>query len=1141
MDMFRNKKFAGNAVESEQFREVYTGCNDEKNADFTSNSVSNTRYTALTFLPKNLFEQFSYHFNRYFLIVAILQLDSNITPVDPITTWGPLFFILTLAAVKEYNDDRKRAADDKRFNSAPVQIIDRETGEVRHASSADIRVGDLVQVDGNQEIPCDLAILASSDTSGQVYMQTTNLDGETDFKLRTVPTTLRDLESVHKFRGRIECPLPDNKLYQFDSTLEEIGDDGTSVKNSSPLSHMNCLLQACVVRNVSWCVGVAVYTGMETKIGQCKYPASMKISKISKTTNSIAIGLFVVQLLIATAFGISGSIVKEDVARSEYWYLLYQSAQVESAWVKLYIPLRFLLLCSYMIPISLKVTMDITKFGFAQLIQWDEKIYDAEEDVAAVTYNSGISEDLSQVEYICSDKTGTLTQNIMEFRRCSISGRVYGGDDDDIASPKCSLGKDLAAGKEDVVRFAWALNVCHSILPEAPSDGGEIIFKASSPDEAALVLATRSLGYELRSVTNGHINIRDQGTDVAYELLHTLDFTPERRRMSVIVRAKESGKVFLVSKGADDTMAARCLPSALLNETIAQIEDFSSDGLRCLVVASREIPEAEYAEWNAQYKAASLSMVEREVKTHAVYELIEVKMNVIGSTAIEDKLQEGVAPTLEAIRNAGIRIIMCTGDRASTAVQIAVSCNMVPPAYHKDPSTCYIFEGTTEMEIREEMEALIQKFARNDGSRYTVVITGSKLEFALNAFSEHLAVILAHAGAVICCRVTPIQKALVVRSLKDSGKLVLSVGDGGNDVSMIREANVGVGIAGREGLQAARASDYSIGKFRYILRLLFVHGHYSHHRSRFIALFSFYKSILIVMVQLFFNVYTAFSGASLMHSWSLTMYNTMFTGLPPFFYLMDKDTDDHVLETCPNIYAYHQSGRTMDKWAVIKWISMAICQGIFLFALFVFGNDTVWPSGISSDALSLGFIGIMCVIVVIFATFMFEVNNFSFWTHIVTWGNCAAAFLGLFVFSVAMSADFREDIPPIYSEPRTWLTVILGLVSCMMIPISFKWYKFQYTPTPVDASRWLLNEAKRLGVSFDSFAPPVEKTFVAEETKPLISDDEDHTKVLNSVKSGEGPPPRPGMMERRESKSMMSVGYYVPDENQRLETESGAA
>ncbi|XP_039061052.1 phospholipid-transporting ATPase 2 isoform X2 [Hibiscus syriacus] len=823
-------------------RYVYINDNESSHKLYCDNRISNRKYTVLNFLPKNLWEQFGRFMNQYFLLIACLQLWSLITPVNPASTWGPLIFIFAVSASKEAWDDYNRYFSDKKANEKLVWVV--RQGIRKHIQAQDIHVGNIVWLRENDEVPCDLVLIGTSDPQGLCYVETSALDGETDLKTRVIPATCMgiDFELLHKIKGVIECPNPDKDIRRFDANLRLFP---PFIDNDvCPLTIKNTILQSCYLRNTEWACGVAVYTGNETKLGMSRGIPEPKLTAMDAMIDKLTGAIFVFQIVVVMVLGIAGNVWKDTEARKQ-WYVLYP---LEGPWYELLvIPLRFELLCSIMIPISIKVSLDLVKSLYAKFIDWDSEMIDYETGIPSHATNTAISEDLGQVEYIMTDKTGTLTENRMIFRRCCISGVFYGNESGD-ALKDTKLLNAVAVSSPDVVQFVTVMAICNTVIP-IKSKTGAILYKAQSQDEDALVNAAAQLHMVYANKNANILEIRFNGSVIKYELLEILEFTSDRKRMSVVVKDCQNGKFVLLSKGADEAILPYAYDGQQTRTFIEAVEQYAQLGLRTLCLAWRELKEDEYQEWSLMFKEASSTLVDREWRIAEVCQRLERDFEVLGVTAIEDRLQDGVPETIETLRKAGINFWMLTGDKQNTAIQIALSCNFISP---EPKGQLLLIDGKTEDEVCRSLERVLltMRITSSEPKDVAFVVDGWALEIALKHYRKVFTELAILSRTAICCRVTPSQKAQLVELLKSCDYRTLAIGDGGNDVRMIQQADIGVGISGREGLQAARAADYSIGKFRFLKRLILVHGRYSYNRTAFLSQYSFYKSLVICFIQI---------------------------------------------------------------------------------------------------------------------------------------------------------------------------------------------------------------------------------------------------------------------------------------------------
>ncbi|XP_077216648.1 phospholipid-transporting ATPase 2-like isoform X2 [Tasmannia lanceolata] len=991
-------------------RYVYIDDSDQQDL-YCDNRISNRKYTILNFLPKNLWEQFSRFMNQYFLLIACLQLWSLITPVNPASTWGPLIFIFAVSATKEAWDDYNRYLSDKQANEKEVWVV--KQGTKKQIQAQDIHVGNIVWLRENDEVPCDLVLIGTSEPQGICFIETAALDGETDLKTRVIPSACMGIASelLHKIKGVIECSNPDKDIRRFDANLRLFP---PFIDNDlCPLTINNTLLQSCYLRNTEWACGVAVYTGNETKLGMSRGIPEPKLTAVDAMIDKLIGAIFLFQIVVVIVLGIAGNVWKDTEARKQ-WYVMYPT---EGPWYELLvIPLRFELLCSIMIPISIKVSLDLVKSLYAKFIDWDEEMYDEETTTPSHATNTAISEDLGQVEYILTDKTGTLTENRMIFRRCCINGIFYGNESGDALKDK-ELLNAVGSNNPDVIRFLTVMALCNTVVP-LKSKSGVISYKAQSQDEDALVHAAARLHMVLVNKNGNILEINFNGLVILYEILDTLEFTSDRKRMSVVVKDCQNEKLILLSKGADEAILPCAVSGKQVRTFVEAVEQYAQLGLRTLCLAWRELREDEYKEWSLMFKDANSTFVDREWKLAEVCQRLEHDLEILGITAIEDHLQDGVPETIETLRKAGINFWMLTGDKQNTAIQIALSCNFISP---EPKGQLLLINGKSEDEVCRSIERVLltMKITTSEPKDVAFVVDGWALEIALkhhrHAFTE-LAIL---SRTAICCRVTPSQKAQLVELLKTCDYKTLAIGDGGNDVRMIQQADIGVGISGREGLQAARAADYSIGKFKFLKRLILVHGRYSYNRTAFLSQYSFYKSLLICFIQIFFSFISGVSGTSLFNSVSLMAYNVFYTSIPVVVSVLDKDLSERTVMEHPQILFYCQAGRLLNPSTFAGWFGRSLFHAlvVFVVSIHAYADEKSEMDELSMVALS------GCIWLQAFVMTM-ETNSFTILQHLAIWGNLAFFYIINCIVSTIPSAGMYTIMFRLCKQPSYWITMI---------------------------------------------------------------------------------------------------------------------
>ncbi|KAK0147826.1 Phospholipid-transporting ATPase ID [Merluccius polli] len=684
---------------------------------YASNCIVTSKYNVLTFLPVNLFEQFQEVANTYFLFLLILQLIPQISSLPWFTTIVPLALVLSITAVKDATDDFFRHKSDNQVNNRQSQVLIH--GSVQNEKWMNVRVGDIIKLENNQFVAADLLLLSSSEPHGLCYIETAELDGETNMKVRqSVPVTseLGDPHNLAAFDGEVVCEPPNNKLDRFSGTLYWR-------ECKCVLTNQNMLLRGCVLRNTEACYGLVIFAGPDTKLMQNSGRTKFKRTSIDCLMNTLVLWIFCFLVCMGVILAVGNAVWEKEVGSLFQSYLPWDPPVdnfLFSAFLSFW---SYVIILNTVVPISLYVSVEVIRLGHSYFINWDRQMFCSQCLTAAEARTTTLNEELGQVEYIFSDKTGTLTQNIMSFNKCSINGQVYGEitdplepkpkrldftafnplADPDFCFHDASLLECVKVGDQHTHDFFRLLSLCHTVMSEEKSEG-ELLYKAQSPDEGALVTAARNFGFVFRSRTPGTITVTELGRQVTYSLLAILDFNNIRKRMSVIVRDPQ-GRIRLYCKGADTLLLERLHPcnQELMNVTSDHLNEFAADGLRTLALAYRELTEEEWEDWSQSHRCADTASDCREERLADAYEQIEQDMMLLGATAIEDKLQEGVPETIAILSLANIKIWVLTGDKQETAVNIGYSCKMLTD----DMGEVFIVNGHTVQSVRQELRSVI--------------------------------------------------------------------------------------------------------------------------------------------------------------------------------------------------------------------------------------------------------------------------------------------------------------------------------------------------------------------------------------------------------------------------------------------------
>ncbi|CAG5135254.1 unnamed protein product, partial [Candidula unifasciata] len=627
---------------------------------YPDNTVVSSKYTLLTFLPKNLFEQFRRIANFYFLSVACIQFIID-TPVTPLTSTLPLIFVISVTAVKQGYEDWLRHQADNDVNTRRAVII--RNGKQVIARAMDIKVGDIVKVQRNEEFPCDLVMLSSEDALGQCFVTTANLDGETNLKTFTCLHETRHCstpEELGKLRARITCKPHVADLYTFQGVMEVEGEP-----NSKSLGPENLLLRGARLKNTEFIFGCAVFTGKDTKMALNSKSKQTKFSRVERKMNTFLV-VFLVVLLLEAVLCTALKFLFET-KHGVPWYVPRETSKAKVVKV-IENTLAFMILFNYIIPISLYVTIEMQKFLGSLFFSSDIGMYDPTIDECAQANTSDLNEELGQVEYLFTDKTGTLTENTMMFRRCCIGSRQFEVVDETFCerldNGTIKVTSDVQF-TEEMYNFFKVLVLCHTVRVDRHlgqygdetvwynSTEEEYEYQASSPDEKALVEACCKYGIIYHGTSDGILRVSFHQEMKIFKLLHTLPFDPMRKRMSIIIQ-DENEQYYLLCKGAEVAILDRVV-NGDIDRVQTLINEYAVLGLRTLAIAERKLSLEEFQEYHEKLRKAKTSLHRRDEMLAEVYNEIEQQLTLLGATAVEDKLQDQVPQTIEALRMAGIK------------------------------------------------------------------------------------------------------------------------------------------------------------------------------------------------------------------------------------------------------------------------------------------------------------------------------------------------------------------------------------------------------------------------------------------------------------------------------------------------------
>ncbi|KTF89196.1 hypothetical protein cypCar_00031114 [Cyprinus carpio] len=925
---------------------------------YADNVVRSYKYTPLTFLPLNLYEQFQRVANLFFLLIVILQCVPIIATIPWYSTMLPLLFVLLVRGCKDLATDLGRRRSDGQINRRPCDILTPEG--FKTVKWKDVRVGDILQVHKDQVIPADLLLLCSTEPHSLCYVETADIDGETNLKFRqalSVTHTELNGDSVKQnlaaFDGIVWCEKPNGNLHSFKGELHWKGE-----RHLLDTDHL--LLRGTVLRNTDIAYGLAIYTGSDSKILQNCGKLKLKNTQVEMLLNKTVLVILLFMITTALLLAVGAGLFEHRVS-PKYDVVSVLQRDSSPAYLGFITFWGYIILLSPSMPMSLYITFEVIHMVHCLLIGWDIEMYWEDNNSPAQARTTTLNEELGQVGHLLSDKTGTLTQNRLLFRQCFIAGHIYG-----------DMSKELKP-----LDLSWNRFSCGG-LKFSDQRLVDKLRERSSPECQEFFTALALC----HTVMSEWRDVRDPG-----------------------------GQLKLYCKGADIVVLERLQRDWPLQESTERaLELFAQGCLRTLCVAVRSVPEALWTEWSRTLSQAGTSTGNQETVLEEIYDQMEKDLTLLGVTAIEDRLQEGVPETIATLRRAGLKVWVLTGDKTETAVNVGYACKLMDPD--------------------------------------TILIQGEELRQLLESPSPDVHVMSKEPEVWITDR----------RAVKSKAALVIS----GPEL-------------------AVQNADFALAQFRFLRRLLLVHGHWSYYRICILLRYFLYKTTAFALVHIWYSFYNGFSAQPMYESWFISLYTTLYTSLPiqcmGFF---EQDVSTKSCLCWPEIYSIGQKEQLFNPLVLAITLLYSVYTSIILFFI---------PMGILQySALDYQTLAVTVQTSVLLTMTVEVILHTKFWTKY----SVAAVVFSLVAFFLSTLALHSTRL--FTASPKDYF--FLGIHVCRLIivhihssnkPVELKsWFQ---RGTLQRRSSYAVSQGKGFGklittgVGLPSTAPPQDRRVTADSLK----------------------------------------------------------
>ena len=1040
-----------------------------------SNKVENNKYNMLLFLPTVIYNQFKQFGNFFYLVMAISQFIPDIKVGFLFAYVSPLCVVVIVSLLKELIDDVNRRIQDLKTNSTKVTTIQfiknkknknslKELKKIKKSYS-NLKIGDIIELNKDEKVPADIIVLKTFNESedSNTFIRTDQLDGETDWKLRKAPGITQKLNEAQilELNGFINYEPPSKFIYNFEGFISIKNSEGNIIKEALGLE--NTMWESTILATQK-IIGIVIYTGKETRARMNSSMPKIKLGIVDHELNMVTFYLFCIMLCAAMFL----TLLKGYYSRMFFTFfkfiVLFCAIIPIALRVNLVISKTFFSVrinkdksipetiarnstipeelgrLSYIFSdktgtltknemIFKNIAMETDQFGqesfndLKDILEDECKTNDA--PLLDIYNKLKENDEINNNDIINEDNNNTSinnNKNLIDDSPLSTDNLI---SNENIKEKKPhshrKKHKKLRRSRNKIIKDTiTSMLLCNNVTPIISNENPDIItYQASSPDEIALVKFAEKLNMKLIYRTDKEIKIKNiSGTIEEYNILANFPFSSDTKRMGIILQNKKYGHIIFYLKGAENVMM-NFVKKEYVGYIKENTENLATKGLRTLVLTQKLIPQKEFKIWFDEYSEALTSMDNRKQKLRDVISKLENNMEFLCVTGVEDLLQNEVATTIDNLRNAGIKLWMLTGDKVETATCISISTGL-KAKNHKIFTLTYDQikdEENPENEINKLKEKLEEYNNKIMIDPHLFILDGDTLDLALKQCQKEFYESAMQAPSVVCCRCSPTQKRLIVKNIKKyTNCRTAAVGDGGNDVAMIQEADVGIGIVGKEGLQASLASDYSIKEFKNLSILILWWGRIAYKNTSTMANFIVHRGLIIAFCQFFFSLMFYFNPVPLYNGFLTFGFSTIFTNLPIISILLDQDVDKKNVLNFPNLYKILLKGREINLKNFLWWLFKAIIQANII----MFGSLFMFPDNIFLKIVTCSFTALVYLEILNIYT---EINKIHWFMIFSLLGTCA-----VYTLTLAFLNNYL-DIYFVIKKDIFWKIIIISVIA----------------------------------------------------------------------------------------------------------------